>query len=53
MALKAIKSENTIILHVIPADVNVENQVSVEVVNEIDPKGYRTIGVYTKLDRLE
>jgi len=50
LALSYIKNPNTIILAILPANVDLATSDSLNLVRKVDPKGERTIGVLTKLD---
>ena len=47
-----ITQENTIILAVTPANQDLANSDALKLARKVDPKGDRTIGVITKLDRI-
>lgn len=48
-----IKNERTIILAVMPANVDIATQEIVTMTNKVDPGGRRTLGVLTKLDLVD
>lgn len=45
-----IKLEKTIILAVMPARVDIEADIALDLIKEYDPNGKRTVGILTKLD---
>ena len=50
MVYKFAKDENSLILAVTAGNVDIANSDALQVANEVDPQGERTIGVLTKLD---
>jgi len=50
MVMKQIMQENTIVLVVHPASQDIQNDRAIELAEQVDPEGRRTIGVLTKLD---
>lgn len=48
-----VKRPNCLILVVIPANQDIANQGSLQLVREVDPEGMRTIGVVTKIDIMD
>ena len=48
-----IQNPNSILLAVSPANVDVANSDALRLAREFDPKGKRTIGVFTKMDLVE
>eukprot|EP00033_Pygsuia_biforma_P001892 GCRY01002113.1.p1 GENE.GCRY01002113.1~~GCRY01002113.1.p1 ORF type:complete len:785 (-),score=217.21 GCRY01002113.1:1050-3404(-) len=53
MVLKYISKENAIILAVSPANTDIANSDALQLAQEVDPDGERTIGVLTKLDLMD
>lgn len=53
MNLDIIREENCLILAVTPADISFANSDALELAKIVDPKGVRTIGVMTKLDKMD
>lgn len=53
MVNKRIRSENVLILAITPAVSDLANSKALGMANSVDPEGKRTIGVFTKLDRME
>ncbi|DAZ94107.1 TPA: hypothetical protein N0F65_007941 [Lagenidium giganteum] len=53
MVLRYMKEERTVILAVVPADVDVHNTEILRLALEADPSGDRTIAVVTKMDRVQ
>ncbi|OAF69881.1 Interferon-induced GTP-binding protein Mx1 [Intoshia linei] len=53
MILEYISSENTLILAVTPANIDLANSDALNIAREVDPSGFRTIGVITKLDIMD
>ena len=53
MAKSFCKDESTIILCVIPANIDVTTSEALQMAQELDPKGNRTIGVITKIDIMD
>ena len=53
MAKSYCKDESTIILCVIPANIDVTTSEALQMAQELDPQGNRTIGVITKIDILD
>ncbi|KAH8803098.1 dynamin GTPase [Xylogone sp. PMI_703] len=51
--LKYIKDERTIILAVIPSNVDIATQEILTIAKELDPEGVRTLGVLTKPDLID
>ena len=50
MVYKFARDENSLILAVTAGNVDIANSDALQVANEVDPQGERTIGVLTKLD---
>ena len=48
-----IQNPNSIILAINPANVDVANSDALKLSRDFDPKGERTIGVFTKMDLVE
>lgn len=48
-----IKNENSIILAISPANVDLANSDSLQLAREVDPRGERTFGVVTKIDLMD
>ena len=48
-----VSKESTIILAISPGNVDIANSDSLRLAQEIDPKGFRTLGVITKVDLME
>jgi replication fork clamp-binding protein CrfC len=53
MARSYIKEERTIILCVVPANVDMTTSDGLQMAMQIDPTGDRTIGVITKIDIMD
>ena len=53
MVLHYIAPDNTIILAVNPANVDLANSDALQIAKEVDPDGDRTVGVVTKLDLMD
>lgn len=53
MNLKYISNRNAIILAVTAANTDLANSDSLKIAREVDPEGYRTIGVLTKVDLMD
>lgn len=53
MVLKYVKESRSIIVAVIPANVDVANQEVLSIAEQYDPKGERTLGVITKPDLVD
>lgn len=53
MVTRYCKEERTIILCVIPANADMTTQESLQLAQQLDPKGVRTIGVITKIDIMD
>ncbi|KAG5881863.1 hypothetical protein JTB14_022448 [Gonioctena quinquepunctata] len=53
MILQFIKKETCLILAVTPANSDLANSDALQIAREVDPQGYRTIGVITKLDIMD
>ncbi len=53
LTLKYIKEEDTIILAVTAANVDIANSDAIKLAKKVDPKGLRTVGVLTKLDLMD
>ena len=53
MAKKYIKDDQTIILCVIPANQDITTSDALLLARQIDPKGIRTLGVFTKIDIMD
>lgn len=53
MILKYITQENTIILAVSPANQDLATSDAIQLAKEVDPHGFRTVGVLTKLDLMD
>ncbi len=53
MALKYISDKRTIILCVIPANIDLSTSEGLQMAMSADPKGLRTIGVITKIDIMD
>ncbi|XP_003797996.1 dynamin-2 isoform X7 [Otolemur garnettii] len=53
MILQFISRENTLILAVTPANMDLANSDALKLAKEVDPQGLRTIGVITKLDLMD
>ena len=53
MVQRFIKHKRTIILAVIPANVDIATQEILSIANEVDPHGQRTLGVLTKPDLVD
>ncbi|RFU33727.1 hypothetical protein B7463_g2600, partial [Scytalidium lignicola] len=51
--LKYIKDERTIILAVIPSNIDIATQEIISIAKELDPQGVRTLGVLTKPDLID
>jgi dynamin 1-like protein len=53
MAIKYMKDPNTIILAVLPANQDITVADGLNMARKIDPKGLRTLGVFTKIDIMD
>ncbi|XP_066259141.1 dynamin-like [Euwallacea similis] len=53
MILEYIKRDSCLILAVTPANTDLANSDALQISKEVDPKGFRTIGVITKLDLMD
>jgi dynamin 1-like protein len=53
MAIKYMEDPNTIILAVLPANQDITVADGLNMARIIDPKGLRTIGVFTKIDLMD
>lgn len=53
MVMKYIQPENSIILAITPANMDLANSDSLVIAREVDPSGQRTIGVLTKIDIMD
>lgn len=53
MALKYVTDKRTIILCVIPANIDITTSEALQIAQTTDPKGLRTIGVITKIDIMD
>jgi dynamin 1-like protein len=53
MVKSYISNPNTLILCVLPANVDLANSEALKLARTLDPNGLRTIGVVTKLDMME
>ncbi|XP_056637155.1 dynamin-like [Diorhabda sublineata] len=53
MIMQFIKKESCLILAVTPANTDLANSDALQIAREVDPQGYRTIGVITKLDIMD
>lgn len=53
MALKYVTDSRTIILCVIPANIDITTSEALQMAQTTDPKGLRTIGVITKIDIMD
>lgn len=53
MVLKFIQNENSIILAVSAANSDLATSDSLRIAREVDPKGFRTLGVITKIDIMD
>jgi len=53
MALKYVADKRTIILCVIPANIDLTTSEALQMAQSVDPKGLRTIGVITKIDIMD
>ena len=53
MALRYVKDPRTIILCVVPANADITTSDALQMAREIDSKGIRTIGVFTKIDIMD
>jgi vacuolar protein sorting-associated protein 1 len=53
MATKYCKDERTIILCVIPSNIDLTTSEALQLAQKLDPKGVRTIGVITKIDIMD
>lgn len=53
LALKYIQDKRTIILCVIPANIDLTTSEALKMSGEVDPTGVRTIGVITKIDIMD
>lgn len=53
MILEYISKESCLILAVTPANSDLANSDALQIAREVDPQGFRTIGVITKLDLMD
>ena len=53
MLMEFISKDNSLILAVSPANVDLANSDALKIAREVDPSGSRTIGVITKLDLMD
>ena len=53
MIMEFITEENSIILAVTPANIDLANSDALKLARKVDPDGKRTIGVMTKLDLMD
>ncbi|XP_072397963.1 dynamin-like isoform X2 [Diabrotica undecimpunctata] len=53
MILQFINRDSCLILAVTPANTDLANSDALQIAREVDPQGYRTIGVITKLDIMD
>ena len=53
MIVEFITEENSIILAVTPANIDLANSDAIKLARMVDPDGKRTIGVMTKLDIMD
>ena len=53
MIMKYISKSNAIILAVTPANIDLANSDGLKMAQEVDPEGFRTIGVLTKVDLMD
>ena len=53
MILEYITAENSIILAVTPANIDLANSDALKLARKVDPDGLRTFGVITKLDLMD
>ena len=53
MALKYMSDKRTIILCVVPANIDISTSEALQMAQGVDPKGLRTIGVITKIDIMD
>ena len=53
MIMEHITKENSIILAVTPANIDLANSDALKLARKVDPDGKRTIGVMTKLDLMD
>jgi len=53
MATRYAKDPRTIILAVTPANADLATSDALQIANNVDPKGFRTIGVITKIDLMD
>ncbi|CAH1111021.1 unnamed protein product [Psylliodes chrysocephalus] len=53
MILQFIRKDTCLILAVTPANSDLANSDALQIAREVDPQGYRTIGVITKLDLMD
>ncbi len=53
MVTRYCKDERTIILCVIPANADMSTQESLQLAQQLDPMGNRTLGVITKIDIMD
>ncbi|KAJ8937713.1 hypothetical protein NQ318_015456, partial [Aromia moschata] len=53
MILQYIKRESCLILAITPANTDLANSDALQIAREVDPQGFRTIGVITKLDLMD
>lgn len=53
MATRYVADPRTIILCVIPANVDMTTSDGLQMARELDPRGIRTVGVITKIDIMD
>ncbi|KAF7270328.1 hypothetical protein GWI33_016690, partial [Rhynchophorus ferrugineus] len=53
MIMEYICKESCLILAVIPANADLANSDALQIAREVDPQGFRTIGVLTKIDLMD
>lgn len=53
MTMNFISNPNSIIIAISPANSDVANSDALKLAREVDPQGYRTLGVLTKLDLMD
>eukprot|EP01071_Lankesteria_metandrocarpae_P002982 Lankesteria_metandrocarpae@DN2682_c0_g1_i1.p1 len=53
MAMVYAKDERTIVLAVVPANVDISTSDALQIGRRVDPRGVRTIGVITKIDLMD
>lgn len=53
MALRYVKDARTIILAVMPANADLSTSDALQLARRVDPQGFRTIGVVTKIDIMD